>query len=85
MTEENKRLAQTRMPDGTLVDRPWTVAERYMLYARGFRDGASTHAIKENLLGLGAYDRGYSDGKAATSSAVAAYAKEIGYVPSILR
>ena len=81
----DKRLAQTRLPDGTMVDRQWFPSELYHLYARGFRSGAGGHAMRPDHQGLLAYDRGYEDGQKATREAVGAYAKEIGYEPSILR
>lgn len=82
-TEAYVRKAQTRMPDGTVVERDWTARERYMLYVRGFRDGASVRAMR--FPGLGAYDLGYADGRAARHAAVEAYAKQIGYEPTVLR
>jgi len=78
--EKYKRLATTHG-----IKRPWTPHERYMLFARGFRDGAGTKAMRKDHEGLGAYDRGYAAGQAAAHAAVAAYAKEIGYEPTILR
>lgn len=75
------RLAKGR--DG--VERPWTVTECYQLYARGFRDGAGTRAMRSDHVGLSVYDRGYADGCAATRAACTAYAKEIGHSASILR
>lgn len=83
--EKNKRLAQTRRLDGTVVERAWTPHERYMLYASGFKDGAGIRPIDSARAGLGAYDRGYEDGVEARREAVGAYASEIGYVPSVLR
>jgi hypothetical protein len=83
--KKDTRLAQTRQPDGTLVDRPWFPSELYHLYARGFRNGSGGHAMRPDHQGLLAYDRGYEDGRRATQEAVAAYAREIGYEPSILR
>jgi hypothetical protein len=81
--EKNTRLARTKLPDGTIVEREWTPHERYMLYVRGFRDGAAVKAMAHS--GLGAYDRGYADGRDARASAADAYAKEVGYEPTILR
>ena len=83
--EQNKRLAQTKMPNGTVVDRPWTSGERYQLYRRGFRDGAGGRGVRHECEGLGAYDRGYAEGRATASAAISAYAQEIGYTPTILR
>jgi hypothetical protein len=83
--EKNKRLAQTRLPGGKVIEREWTPHERYMLFAKGFRAGAGARAIDPACEGLGAYDRGYAEGLEARRKAVDAYAKEIGYVPSILR
>lgn len=79
--EKNKRLA--RGPGG--VERPWNERERYMLYSQGFRDGAACRSMDLKKKGLGAYDRGYEEGRDAHGKAVAAYAAEIGYVPTILR
>lgn len=83
--EKNVRLAQTQNPDGTTTEREWTVHERFMLYTHGFRHGAAMHAMDENKKGLGAYDRGYSEGCASRQHHITAYAKEIGHVPNILR
>lgn len=79
------RKAQTKLPDGTLVDREWSKSERYQLYARGFRDGAGTKAMRKDHIGLGPYDRGYSDGIAATRAACNAEARRLAYEPTILR
>ena len=83
--EKNKRLAQTKLPSGKVIEREWTPHERYMLFAKGFRDGAGVKAIDKEREGLGAYDRGYDEGIKARREAVGAYAKEIGYEPTILR
>lgn len=83
--ETNVRLAQTKLPGGKIVERDWTAHERFMLFAKGFRSGAGVRAIDPACEGLGAYDRGYDEGIKARREAVDAYAKEIGYVPSILR
>lgn len=83
--ERNKRLAQTKLPDGTVIEREWTPRERYMLYVSGFGDGAAYRSMRPNREGLGAYDRGYADGRAARGRAATAYAKEVGYVPGVLR
>jgi hypothetical protein len=85
VVEKNKRLAQTRLPGGKLVEREWTAHERYMLYASGFKDGAGVRPIDKEREGLGAYDRGYADGRLARSNAIASYANEVGYRPTILR
>ena len=48
--------------------REWTPQhEKYMLYVRGFRDGAGTHAIRPDHEGHPSYDRGYQDGRDASS------------------
>lgn len=83
--EKNKRLAQTKRPDGTVVEREWTPHEKYMLFAKGFRSGAGVRAIDPTCEGIEAYDRGYDEGIQARRAAIDAYAKEIGYTPSILR
>ena len=41
--------------------------------------------MREGHEGHPSYDRGYADGRAARSKAVAAYADEIGHEPSVLR
>jgi hypothetical protein len=79
--EKNKRLAKGL--DGK--EREWTPHERYMLFTAGFRDGAASRSMQKKMQGLGAYDRGYSEGRAARERAVKKYAKEIGYKPTILR
>jgi hypothetical protein len=83
--ETYKRLAQTELPGGKIVEREWTPHEQYQLYASGFRDGAGSRAMDKDREGLGAYDRGYADGKKARGAALKKYAKEIGYKPTILR
>jgi hypothetical protein len=83
--ETNVRLAQTKLPGGKIIERDWTVHERFQLFAKGFRSGAGVRAIDPACEGLGAYDRGYDEGIQARRDAVDAYAKEIGYTPSILR
>ncbi len=83
--EKNKRLAQTRLADGTVIDREWMPSERYMLYASGWTAGAGIKAIDPKREGLGAYDRGYQDGVAARQKAIDSYCKEIGHKPSFLR
>ncbi len=86
MTEETSvRKAQTKLPDGTLIERDWNARERYQLYVRGFRDGAAVKAMRDDHIGLGAYDRGYGDGRRALVLAAATYAEEVEYEPSILR
>lgn len=77
----NKRLAKGI--DG--IERPWTPHERYMLYCRGFRDGAGIKAMSDECKGLDDYDRGYADGCKARSGAAARFAKKIGYKPTVLR
>lgn len=79
------RKAQTRLSDGTFVERDWSAGERYQLYMRGFRDGAAIKAMRDDHIGLGAYDRGYGDGRHALHVALDAYGKEVGHVPSVLR
>lgn len=79
------RKARTLLPNGTLVERDWSPAEIYALYVRGFRDGACTRAIQDEMDGLGAYHRGYADGRRMTQKACAAEAKRLGYEPTILR
>lgn len=83
--EKNKRLAQTKLSDGTVVEREWTPHERYMLFMAGFRHGAGMRAMDRDKEQLGAYDRGYTEGCKARHAAGIAYAQEIGYAPTILR
>lgn len=83
--EKYIRKAQTKLPGGKIVERDWTTHERYMLFAKGFSAGAGGRARDPQCEGLGAYDRGYDEGIQARRKAVDAYAKEIGYVLSILR
>ncbi len=57
--------------------------ERYMLYVRGFGDGAKCSAMRhESDLD---YARGYSDGRSSRSMAVNDFCREIGYTPTVLR
>jgi hypothetical protein len=65
--------------------RSWSLRESYMLYSSGFRDGASTKAMRSNCKGALPYDQGYADGQKAYQSAVGSYCKAIGHTPSILR
>lgn len=67
------------------VEHEWSPRERYMLFVRGFRDGCAVKAMRRDCVGLGAYDRGYAEGRASANVAVAAYAAEIGYEPTVLR
>ncbi len=83
--EKNKRLAQTKLPSGETIEREWTPHERYMLYAFGWSAGASMRAMDPTKSGLGAYDRGYAEGRAARHTAISWYAVEVGYEPTILR
>lgn len=59
--------------------------EKYMLYVRGFRDGAGVHAMRANHGGLEAYERGYADGIRARQEHVHRFCEELGYEPEILR
>jgi hypothetical protein len=52
VTESYVRKAVTRLPDGRFVERDWTPSERYKLYVRGFRDGASIKAMRETPIPL---------------------------------
>jgi hypothetical protein len=84
MTEppKNERLAQGITDK---VPREWLPPERARLYLRGFRDGASICAMREDHRGLVDYQRGYADGCKARQEHCAAFAAEVGYVPNILR
>lgn len=66
-------------PDG----RPFSKGDRYHTYARGFRDGAGMRGFR--MEGYPDYDRGYGEGRDAARLAVDAFAREVGYKPSILR
>lgn len=79
------RKAQTRLPDGTIVERDWTASERYQLYARGWRDGAGLRPTRKDHLGLGPYNRGYGDGSKARDAACEAEALRIGFTVRIVR
>lgn len=57
--------------------------ERYMLYVRGFRDGAYTTAMRHQ--DEPDYTEGYSDGITARHAALDEFCKRIGYVPTVLR
>lgn len=80
--EKNKRLAETLNPDGTVTKREWTPRERYMLFEAGFRTGAGNRAIDPARAGLGAYDRGLEEGRAARAKALQTYAHELNFDPS---
>lgn len=57
--------------------------DKYMLYARGWRDGGACTSMKHPDIEV--YSRGYEDGSKARNDAITAYCKEIGYEPQILR
>ena len=65
--------------------REWSAGEKYQLYIRGFKDGASARAVRDDHEGHPSYDRGYEEGRSAANAAISTYAKEIGYTPNILR
>jgi len=57
--------------------------EKYMLFRRGFRDGAAGHAKQHE--GVIPYEAGYAIGRKANNEAITNYCQEIGYKPSVLR
>jgi hypothetical protein len=65
--------------------REWSAREKYMLYARGFSDGAAFRAIRPECEGHPSYDKGYKDGHDARNKAINAYCKEIDYTPTVIR
>jgi hypothetical protein len=68
------------------VERPWTKDEKFMLYMRGWRDGAGQRAMREEVhLTCPEYDTGYADGYEARQRASQRAAKRLKYKPSILR
>lgn len=79
------RKAQTRLPDGTTIERDWYPHELYTLYVRGFRDGVGGKVQRKDHEELLPYLRGYNDGITAVQAAATAYADEVGYEPSVLR
>lgn len=86
MTEDTfSRKALTLLPDGTIVERDWTKKECFHLYVRGFRDGAGARTKRKDHVGLGPYDRGYTDGLKAARDAAQNEAKRLDYKPEILR
>ena len=74
MTKLNTRLAKSSTDK---TPREWTKHENYMLYSRGFRDGASTRGMRDECKGLIAYDEGYEDGWKAKNKAINAYCKKL--------
>lgn len=65
--------------------REWSNRAQYMLYTIGFGHGAALRAMREGCSGIEPYLRGYADGRRARTEAISAYAKELGYEPTILR
>lgn len=63
--------------------RDWRPGERYMLFAKGFGDGAKCSAIKHE--DQGDYMAGYIAGREARARDVQRFAEMIGYEPTILR
>lgn len=57
--------------------------EQYMLYSRGFSDGASMRAVRHP--DVEPYERGYQDGRDARARAVHEFCESICYKPTILR
>ena len=80
-----KRLAQTRAPDGVLVERPWRPYELFTLYMRGWTDAAATRAMRADHIDVPEYDKGYRAGKQARCAVVTRTASRFGYKPEILR
>jgi hypothetical protein len=65
--------------------RDWSPLEKYMLYSKGFSDGAAFRAMRPECKDHPVYDRGYKAGHDAHNKAVNAYCEKIGYTPTILR
>lgn len=80
-----ERKAQTRLPDGSVIERDWYPHELYALFVRGFRDGACRKQYRDGHGELLAYLEGYNAGIAALGEAAAGYAKRVGHEPTILR
>lgn len=85
--KKNVRLAQTKLPGGKLVERPWIPHERYVLFRKGYSAGAQGNAADPNCDGVASYDRGYKEGNEARNNALRTYAREVGHDPiqAILR
>lgn len=67
----------------TYYRRMRTPQEKYMLWSRGFGNGASMRAIAFPNDPI--YMDGYRAGREARSKAVDDYCKSIGYTPTVLR
>jgi hypothetical protein len=76
-----KKYRLAKGADG--VERPWTKDEKFMLFMRGWKDGAGCHAIRHP--DIQEYERGYQTGYGARAFAADAAAKRLRYKPSILR
>lgn len=63
--------------------RAWNPRERYMLFARGYGDGACFKAMAHD--GHCDYVAGYREGQLARGKAVRRFGDAIGYKPEILR
>lgn len=82
-----KKMGSNPKPKATTKEpkepKEWSRREQYMLYSRGFMDGAGCRAYRHE--GIEVYNRGYAEGQKARGEAVSAFCEEIGYKPTILR
>jgi len=89
---ENKRRAQTHLPDGTIVEREWKPRERFHLFRAGLNHGLAGRKKDETREGMVDYDRGYAEGEELRERVtflqrekLVAFMGEVGYQPSLLR
>lgn len=80
-----KRLAQTRLPGGRIVGREWLPEELFVLYMRGWKDGAYGVAMRKEYDTVPEYDKGYEVGYKAKHAAAKAAGKHLKHKPNILR
>jgi hypothetical protein len=83
MPKKEKKYRLAKGSDG--VERPWTKDEKYVLFMRGWRDGAGTHAMRKDHEDVQEYARGYQAGYDARVFAASSAAKRIKYKPRVLR
>lgn len=83
LPEPRKKYRLAKGSDGK--ERPWMKSEKYMLFMRGWRDGAGGHAIRKDHEDIQEYERGYQTGYGARHLAAANAAKRLKYKPEILR
>ncbi len=72
-----------------MIDRSTQEANRYHVFARGWRDGAGSHAMRPDHMNHPTlavdYEAGYASGRDAYSNAMTAASARLGYVPCVLR